>query len=65
MAVAVVTVAALALSGVFAGTAAPAAPARAAGTPSPAKAVPHRTTAPQPSAAQTAAAAWIASQLSE
>jgi hypothetical protein len=64
VAVAVVTAAALALSGVFAGTAAPAARARAAGTPSPAQAVPHRTTAPQPSAAQTAAAAWIASQLS-
>jgi hypothetical protein len=64
MAVAVVTMAALALSGVFAGTAAPAARVRAAGTPSPAKAVPHRTTAPQPSTAQTAAAAWIAGEVS-
>jgi hypothetical protein len=61
-AVAVVTVAALALSGVFAGAAAPAARARAASTPSPAKAVPPRT-GPQPSAAQTEAAAWIAGQL--
>jgi hypothetical protein len=63
-AVAVVTVAALAFSGVFAGTAAPAARARAASTPSPVKAVPRRTAAPQPSAAQTAAAAWIAGELS-
>jgi hypothetical protein len=63
-AVAVVTMAALALSGVFAGTAAQAARARAAGTASPARAVPHRTAAPQPSPAQTAAAAWIAGQLS-
>jgi hypothetical protein len=62
-AVAVITVAALAFSGVFAGTAAPAARARVAGTPSPAQAAPHRT-APRPSAAQTAAAAWIAGQLS-
>jgi hypothetical protein len=62
-AVAVVTVAALAVSGVFAGTDAPAAGARAAATPSAAKAVPHRT-APRPSAAQTAAATWVASQLS-
>jgi len=62
-AAAVVTVAALAFSGVFAGTAAPAARTRAAGTPSPAKAVPHRA-APQPSGAQAAAAAWIAGQLS-
>jgi hypothetical protein len=51
-AVAVVTVGALTVSGVFAGTAAPI------------KAVPDRTAAPQPSAAQTAAAAWIAGQLS-
>jgi hypothetical protein len=63
-AVAAVAVAALAFSGVFAGTTAPAARARAAGTPSPAKAVTPRTAAPQPSAAQTAAAAWIAGQLS-
>ena len=62
-AVAVITVGALALSGVFAGTAAPAARARATGTPSPAQAAPHRT-APRPSAAQTAAAAWITGQLS-
>jgi hypothetical protein len=63
-AVTVVTVGALTVSGVFAGTAAPAAQARAAGAPSPVKAVPDRTAAPQPSAAQTAAAAWIAGQLS-
>jgi hypothetical protein len=63
-AVAIVTVAALAVSGVFAGTAAPAARARAAGTSSPVRAVPYRTAAPQPRAAQTAAAAWIAGQLS-
>ena len=62
-AAAVVTAAALAVSGAFAGTAAPAAPARAASTPSPAKAAPHRT-APQPSPVQTEAAAWIAGQLS-
>ena len=62
-AVAVITVAALALSGVFAGTAAPAARARAAGTPSPAQAAPHRTT-PRPSAAQATAAAWVVGQLS-
>jgi hypothetical protein len=62
-AVAVVTVAALAISGVFAGTARPAAQARAADPPSPAKAAPHRT-APQPSAPQAAAAAWVAGQLS-
>jgi hypothetical protein len=61
-AAAVVTVAALAVSGVFAGTAAPAARARTASTPSPAKIVPPRT-APQPSPAQTAAAVWIAGQL--
>ena len=61
-AVAVVTAGALALSGVFAGTAAPAARARAASTPSAAKAAPHRAV-PQPSAAQTAAATWIAGQL--
>ena len=66
-AAAVVTVAALALSGVFSGTAAPAARARAASTPSPAQATTHPTTAPsvaRPSPVQTAAAAWIASQLS-
>ena len=62
-AAAVVTVAALAVSGVFAGTAAPAARARTASTPSPAKVVPPRTV-PQPSPAQTAAAVWIAGQLS-
>lgn len=66
-AVAVVTAAALAATGVFTGTAAPAAPARTAATatatakPSQAK-VPPRT--PQPSAAQTAAATWVAGQLS-
>ena len=58
-----VTVAALAASGVFAGTAAPAARARAAGTPSPAKAV-TRPTAPPAVGVQTAAATWIAGQLS-
>jgi hypothetical protein len=63
-AVAVAAVAVLAFSGVFAGTAAPSARARAAGTPSPARAVPHRAAASPPSAAQTAAAAWIAGQLS-
>src|SRR6516164_1507741 len=42
-AAAVVTVAALAVSGVFAGTAAPAVWARTASTPSPAKVVPPRT----------------------
>jgi hypothetical protein len=56
-------VVALASSGVFAGTAAPAARARAASTPSPVKDVPHRTAATEPTAAQTAAAAWIAGQL--
>jgi hypothetical protein len=61
--VAVVTAAALALSGVFAGTAAPAARTRAASTPSAAKPVSHRTV-PQPSATQDAAATWIAGQLS-
>jgi hypothetical protein len=60
---AVITVAALAFSGVFAGTAAPAARARAASTPTPAKAVTHPATAPA-SLAQTAAAAWVADQLS-
>ncbi len=62
-----VTVAALALSGVFSGTAAPAARARAASTPSPAQATAHPAAAPsvaRPSPVQTAAAAWIASQLS-
>ena len=62
-AAAVITVAALAVSGVFAGTAVPAARARTASTPSPAKVVPPRTV-PQPSPAQTAAAVWIAGQLS-
>jgi len=67
-AAAVVTVAALALNGVFSGTAAPAARARAASTPSPARATAqpsaaHPTIA-QPSPVQAAAAAWIASQLS-
>jgi hypothetical protein len=62
-AAAVVTVAALALSGVFSGTAAPAARARAASTPSPARARAHPAPVP-PSPVQTAAAAWIASQLS-
>jgi hypothetical protein len=61
--VVVVIAAALAISGDFAGTAAPAARARAASTPSAAKAVPHRTV-PPPSVAQDAAAAWIAGQLS-
>jgi hypothetical protein len=64
MVVAAVTASSLALSGVFAGTAAPAARARAAGAPSPATAVPHRTSAPLPGATQAAAAAWIAGQLS-
>jgi len=63
---AVVTVAALALSGVFSGTAAPA--ARAVSTPSPARATAHpsaaQPSAAQPSPVQAAAAAWIASQLS-
>ena len=66
-AAAVVTVAALALSGVFSGTAAPAVRVRAASTPSPAQATAHPTAAPsaaRPSPVQTAAAAWIASQLS-
>jgi hypothetical protein len=61
-AVAVVTAAALAASGVFAGTTAPAARPRAASTPTPARSAPHRTS-PQVSAAQTAVAAWIATQL--
>jgi len=61
-AVAIVTVAALAVSGVFAGTVGSAARARAAGTPPEATVVPRRTT-PQPSPAQ-AAAAWVAGQLS-
>jgi hypothetical protein len=72
-AAAVVTVAALALSGVFSGTAAPAARTRAASTPGPARATAHPTAAhpsaaqpaiAQPSPVQAAAAAWIASQLS-
>lgn len=70
-AAAVLTVAALALSGVFSGTAAPA--ARAASTPSPARATAHpsaadpsaaQPTIAQPSPVQAAAATWIASQLS-
>jgi hypothetical protein len=68
-AAAVVTVAALALSGLFTGTAAPAAAGvRAATTPSPARATAHPSGAQpaiaQPSPVQTTAAAWIASQLS-
>ena len=72
-AAAVVTVAALALSGVFSGTAAPAARTRAASTPGPARATAHPSAAhpsaaqpaiAQPSPVQAAAAAWIASQLS-
>ena len=65
---AVITVAALVFSGVFAGTA-PATRARAASTPSPAspaspaKAVTHPAIAPA-SLAQTAAVAWVADQLS-
>ena len=62
-AAAVVTVAVLAASGVFAGTAAPAARARAAGIPSPAKAV-TRPNATPADVAQTVAVAWIAGQLS-
>jgi hypothetical protein len=67
-AAAVVAVAALALSGVFSGTAAPAARTHAAGPPSPARATAHPSAA-QPTVApaspvQTAAGAWIASQLS-
>jgi hypothetical protein len=62
-AVAVVTVAALAVSGVFSGTAAPAARARPAATPARAKASPHPTAAPV-SPAQAAAATWAATQLS-
>jgi hypothetical protein len=62
-AVAVITVAALAISGVFAGTAAPAARVRAAATPSPAKAARHPA-AVRVSATQSVAAAWIATQLS-
>jgi len=61
-AAAVVTVAALAASGVFAATATPAARARVTRTPSPAKAV-APPTAPPADVAQTAAAAWIAGQL--
>ena len=67
-AAAVVTVAALALSGAFSGTAAPVAGARTATTPSPARATTHPSAAQpavaQPSPVQTAAATWIASQLS-
>jgi hypothetical protein len=73
---AVLTVAALALSGMFSGTAAPA--ARAVSTPSPARATAHpsaaqpsaaqpsaaQPTIAQPSPVQAAAATWIASQLS-
>ena len=65
-AAAVLTVTALALNGVFSGTAAPA--ARAVSTPSPARATAHpsaaQPSAAQPSPVQAAAAAWIASQLS-
>ena len=60
---AVVTAGALAGSGVFARTATQAARARAAGTPSPARAVTHPAISPA-SVAQTSAAAWIAGQLS-
>jgi hypothetical protein len=60
---AAVTVTALALSGVFAGTATQAARARAASTPSPVKAVARPITSAA-DVAQTAAAAWIAGQLS-
>ena len=67
-AAAVVTVAALALSGVFSQTATPAARARAVTTPSPARATAQpsaaRPTVAQPSPVQAAAATWIASQLS-
>src|SRR6202050_3924289 len=63
VAAAVVTVAALALSGVFSGTAAPAARARAASTPSPVRARAHPAPVP-PSPVPTAGAAWIARQLS-
>ena len=71
-AAAVVTVGALALSGVFSGTAVPGARARAASTPSPARATARpsvtqqsaaQPVAVQPSPVQAAAAAWIASQL--
>jgi hypothetical protein len=62
-AVALVTVAALAVSGVFSGTAAPAARARPAATPARAKTTPHPTAAPV-SPAQAAAATWAATQLS-
>lgn len=65
---AVVTVAALALSGVFSQTAAPAARARAATTPSPARATAHpsaaQPTVARPSPVRAAAATWIATQLS-
>ena len=66
---AVITVVALALSGVFSGTAAR---DRAASTPAPARATAHPSAAPssaaqpaiaQPSPVQAAAAAWIAGQL--
>jgi len=60
---AVVTVAALAASGIFSKTATQAAGTRAADTPSPAKAVTHPAISPA-SVAQTSAAAWIAGQLS-
>jgi hypothetical protein len=72
-AAAVITLAALALSGVFSGTATPVAGARAISTPSPARATArpsaaHPSAAPPaiaaPSPAQAAAAAWIAGQLS-
>jgi hypothetical protein len=67
-AAAVVTVAALTLSGAFGGTAAPAARARAAATPSTARATAHpsaaQPTIAPPSPVQAATAGWIAGQLS-
>jgi hypothetical protein len=66
-AAAVVTIGALALAGVFSGTTAPAARAQVSATPSPARASAQSSAAPtgtaQPSATQTAAATWVASQL--
>jgi len=58
-----VTAAVLAASGVFTGTAAPAARERAASTPSPASPA-ARATVPPAEVALTAATAWIAGQLS-
>jgi hypothetical protein len=60
---AIVTVAALAVSGVFTGTSNPSARARAASTPTPATAGTRSTSSPV-AAVRTAAAAWIAGQLS-